>query len=164
MRPPLRALAFLSLVPAIAAAQFPERVQTGVRVRVWIPEPYMQRNGPWKRQLLRGTVSAVENDLLHVTIPGADGTLAIPRASIRRLEVSRGAPSRAISAFERAVTLGLFSALWTAIYNDPDDDDWRSYDTDWRAAGHGAIVGAASGAVIGFLIPTERWRRVRLSR
>ena len=33
---------------------------------------------------------------------------------------------------------------------------------DWRAAEEGAKWGAAVGATIGFIFPTERWRRVRL--
>ena len=83
MRPLFAALAFLALGPALAAAQFPDRVQTGVRVRVWIPEAYQQENAPWRRQLVRATVSGIDNDVLRLTVPGVEGTLSVPRSAIR---------------------------------------------------------------------------------
>lgn len=164
MRPFIAALAFVALGPAVAAAQFPERVQTGARVRVWIPELYQQENGPWRRQLVRATVSGIENDVLRLTIPGAEGTLAVPRSLIRRLDVSYGPPSRAASAFERAVGFALVGAITTALQNDPGSNEWPAYNRDWRAAEEGAKVGAVVGALVGFAFPTERWRRVRLTR
>jgi hypothetical protein len=157
-------LAVLAFLPAIAAAQFPDRVQNGVRVRVWVPEPYMQEQGPWRRQQLRGTVADVEADTLRLAVPGTDGTLAVPRASIRRLDVSKGRPSRAASAFERAVGFAIVGAISVALDNDPRNTEWPHYRRDWRAAEEGAKWGAALGAVVGFALPTERWRRVRLPR
>ena len=86
MRPFITAVAILAFGPALASAQFPERVQAGVRVRVWIPEQYQQENAPWKRQLVRATVSGIDNDVLRLTVPGVEGTLAVPRSAIRRLD------------------------------------------------------------------------------
>ena len=88
--------------PNALAAQFPAEVTVGARVRAWVPEPYRQVDGPARRRLLRGTVPAIASDTLHLSVPGAVGTVAIPRATIRRLQVSRGA-SRPASAIERAV-------------------------------------------------------------
>ena len=34
-----------ALAPSITGAQFPDRVQPGARVRLWIPEAYNQENG-----------------------------------------------------------------------------------------------------------------------
>ena len=164
MRPFITAVALLALGPALAAAQFPDRVQTGVRVRVWIPEPYQQENGPWRRQLVRATVSGIENDVLRLTVPGAEGTLAVQRSAIRRLDVSHGPPSRVVSAFERAAAFAIAGAIGAALENDPGSNEWPAYNRTWRAAGEGAKVGAVVGAVFGFVFPTERWRRVRLSR
>lgn len=96
--------------PNALVAQFPAEVTVGARVRAWVPEPYRQVDGPARRQLLRGTVQAVASDTLHLSVPGAAGTVAIPRASIRRLQVSRGA-SRPASAIERAAGVG---AAWGA--------------------------------------------------
>lgn len=164
MKPFITAVAFLALGPALAAAQFPDRVQTGVRVRVWIPEAYRQENGPWRRQLVRATVSGIENDVLRLTVPGVEGTLSVPRNAIRRLDVSKGPPSRAASAFERALGFAVVGAISAALENDPGSDEWPAYNRDWRAAEEGAKVGAVVGALVGFVFPTERWRRVRLRR
>jgi hypothetical protein len=161
MRPSLT-FAFVGLLlPSIASAQFPDRVQPGVRVRVWLPEPFVQENSPWRRQLLRATVSEVQNDQLRLTVPGSEGTITVPRSSIRRLDVSRG-QSRLWSGLERAVGFAIAGAVAAALENDPDSNEWPNYNRTWRAAEEGAKWGAAVGAVFGLVLPTERWHRVRL--
>lgn len=167
---PSRDMRFLVLAAALlvsaapATAQFPERIQPGVRVRVSLPEAHRQEEGsPWHRQRLRATVSEVGNDTLRLTVPGAVGNLAVARADIRHLDVSRGT-SRAASAFERAIGFAIAGAISAAIENDPQSSEWPNYSRTWRAAGEGAKWGAALGAVVGFVFPTERWRRVRLRR
>jgi hypothetical protein len=164
LKPLLAAVALLALGQRTAAAQFPDRVQPGARVRVWIPEPYLQANGPWKRQQLRATVSGIDGDVLRLTVPGAEGTLSIPRSAIRRLDVSKGPPSRAASALERAVGFAIAGAISAALENNPGSDEWPAYNRTWRAAEEGAKIGAVVGAVVGFVLPSERWRRVKLSR
>ena len=151
----------IALAPSLASAQFPDRVQPGARVRVWLPEPYNQENTPWRRQLLRATVSGVDGDALRLVVPGAGGTITVPRTSIRRLDVSKG-QSRVASAFERAVTGAIGGAIVAALENDPQSTEWPHYNRTWRAAEEGAKVGAVIGAVVGFIFPTERWARVRL--
>jgi hypothetical protein len=153
--------AALALYPALAIAQFPTRVQPGVRVRVWLPEGQQQRGGPWRRQLLRATISAIDSDTLRLTVPGAQGVLSLPRGAMKRLDVSLGT-SRPASAFERAAAGAISGAIWAAIENDPNSSEWPRYRRTWRAAGEGAKWGAAFGAVVGFIFPSERWRRVRL--
>jgi hypothetical protein len=147
-----------------ANAQFPERVQRGTRIRVWIPEVHVQAQGPWRRQQLRGTVMSVTPDTLRMSVPGTDGTLAVARQSIRRLDISRGRPSRAASAIERAFAGAIVGAISVALDNDPRGSEWPHYSREWRAAEEGAKWGAAIGAIMGFVLPTERWRRVRLRR
>lgn len=156
--------AALVIAPTVATAQFPERVQAGARVRVWIPESYQQENAPWRRQLLRGTVTAVAPDVLSLTVPGTDGTITVQRSSIRRLDVSKGPPSRVASAVERAIGFAIAGAITAAFANDPASTEWPAYSRDWRAAEEGAKIGAAVGAIVGFVFPTERWSRVRLRR
>ena len=164
MRHVVTTLAFLALGASPAVAQFPSQLQTGTRVRVWVPEEYRQDgDNPWRRQLLRGTLSGVDADALRLTIPGAEGSLTIPRNAIRRIDVSKG-QSRVASAFERAIGGAIVGAIGTALENDPNSTEWPHYNRDWRAAEEGAKWGAVFGAAVGFIFPTERWRRVRLSR
>jgi hypothetical protein len=148
----------LLAVPSIGLAQFPVEVRQGARVRVWIPETDRQQEGPYRRQLLRGTVESVDGTL-RLRVPGAAGSLAIPRASVRRLDVSRGV-SRAASAVERAVGGAIGGAIGFALLNDPRRRGGPHYRTDWRAAGVGAAWGGGIGAVIGLAFPHERWHRV----
>jgi hypothetical protein len=158
------ALLLVAFTPVVANAQFPEGVGSGTRVRVWVPEAYMQEQGPWRRQQLRGTVASVATDTLYLSVPGTEGTLAVARQSIRRLDVSRGRPSRVASAIERAFGGAIVGAISVALKNDPYGSEWPNYSRDWRAAEEGAKWGAAIGAAVGFILPTERWRRVRLRR
>lgn len=154
----LLAAGFLLGAPYIAVAQFPPEVQPGMRVRVWIPETARQQDGPNKRQLLRGTVESVDGSL-RLRVPGTTSALAIPRASVRRLDVSRGV-SRGASAVERAVGGAIGGAILFGLLNDPKRSGGPHYRTDWRAAGVGAAWGAGIGAVVGFAWPHERWHRV----
>jgi hypothetical protein len=157
----MRLLILFSLlvaVPSIGLAQFPAEVRPGARVRVWVPEPDRQQEGPYRRQLLRGTVESVEGTL-RLRVPGTVGSLAIPRASVRRLDVSRGV-SRPASAVERAVGGAIGGAISFALLNDPRRRGGPHYRTDWRAAGVGAAWGGGIGAVIGLAFPHERWHRV----
>ena len=151
-------ISFLLAAPVTAEAQFPAEVRPGTRVRVWIPETPRQEEGPNRRQLLRGTVESVDATL-RLRVPGTTGSLAVPRAAVRRLDVSRGV-SRGASMFERAVGGAIGGAVTVASLNDPQRSDWPHYRTDWRAAGVGAAWGAGFGAVIGAIWPYERWRRV----
>ena len=157
------AIAGLGTLPAALRAQFPADLPVGARVRVWLPETYRQEEGPLRRQLLRGSVSGVAADTLLLTIPGAVGAVAIPRVTLRRLDVSRGV-SRPASAVERAIGGAIGGAITYALMNDPRRSGSPHYRTDWRAAGVGASWGAGIGAAVGFIFPNERWRRVRLSR
>src|SRR5919206_2562033 len=91
----------LLVLPAMAAAQFPEEVKPGMRVRVWLPEARRQQQAPEHRQVVRGTVESTDGSVLRLNLNGATGPLSIPRASIIRLDVSRGVNPLA-SAFESA--------------------------------------------------------------
>ena len=155
------ALVGLTTAPNALRAQFPSEVQVGARVRLWLPEPYRQAEGPVRRQLLRGTIEGVTADTLRLSIRGAAGPIAIPRGSVRRLEVSGGV-SRPASAVERAVGGAIGGAVTWALMNDPRRKGGPHYRTDWRAAGVGASWGGGIGAVTGLLFPHEHWRRVRL--
>jgi hypothetical protein len=152
-------ISFLLAAPRLAYAQFPAEVQPGTRVRVWVPETTRQEQGPYRRQILRGTVDSVGESTLHLRIAGGAGSLVVPRAAVRRLDVSRGV-SRGASMFERAVGGAIGGAIGYALLNDPRRSGGPHYRTDWRAAGVGAAWGAGVSAVVGLTFPYERWRRV----
>jgi hypothetical protein len=155
----LLVIGFLVALPRNASAQFPAEVRPGTRVRVWIPEAARQEAAPERRQLIRGTVESVDASTLRLAVPGTLGSLAIPRASVRRLDVSHGV-SRGISMVERAVGGAIGGAVTLGIANNPRNATGPHYRTDWQAAGVGAAWGGGFGALIGLLFPYENWRRV----
>ena len=150
---------FLLVIPRFAGAQFPAEIQPGTRVRVWIPEATRQQEEPVRRQLIRGTVESVDRGILRLEVPGTAGSLAIPRAAVRRLDVSRGV-SPGASMIERAAGGAIGGAILFGLLNDPRRTGGPHYRTDWRAAGVGAAWGGGIGAVVGLIWPYERWRRV----
>lgn len=158
------AISLVGIMPATLEAQFPADIHSGARVRVWIPEPYRQQDGPARRQLLRGTVESVTPEMLRLSIPGTVSSVEIPRSAVRRIQVSRGEPSRPASAIERAIGGAIGGAISFAAMNDPRRTGGPHYRTDWRAAGVGASWGAGLGALVGFVFPHEQWRGVRLRR
>jgi hypothetical protein len=159
MRSFILAGALLSMPFVATRAQFPVDVQPGTRVRVWLPEPTRQEQSPEHRMVVRGTVESVNGDALRVAIPGTQGSLTIPRTSVRRLDVSKGV-SRAASGFERMVEGAVVGAIYAALMNDPGRRNGPSFRTDWEAAGVGAGIGAGAGLFVGVVAPYERWRRV----
>ena len=149
----------LFLLPTLATAQFPSEVRPGARVRVWIPEARRQNPPPERRQLIRGTIESVDANTLRLGVPGTTGSIAIPRTSVVRLDVSRGV-NRFASAIEGAAGGAIAGAVTFALMNDPRRKGGPHYTRDWRAAGVGAEWGAGIGAVIGALFPHEQWKRV----
>src|SRR4051794_28017579 len=149
----------LLAVAQVGAAQFPNDVQPGTRVRVWVPEPARQDQQPDHRQLLRGTVESVDGGVLRLVVPGTAGELSIPRSSVRRLDVSHGV-SPAASMIQRAAGGAIGGAILFGLLNDPNRSGGPHYGTDWRAAGVGAAWGAGIGGGLGLIFPFEQWRRV----
>jgi hypothetical protein len=152
-------IAALLVAPRLAAAQLPAEVRPGTRVRVWLPEPRRQEPGPENRQLIRGTVESIDGGVLRLGLPGTSGSLTVPRASIIRLDVSRGV-NRGASMIERAAGGAIAGAITFALMNDPRRTGGPHYKRDWRAAGVGAEWGAGIGAALGLIFPHEQWRRV----
>jgi len=152
-------IGFLLFAPSFAEAQFPAEVRPGTRVRVWIREGERQAEGPNRRLLLRGNVESVNAGTVRLGVPGTAGSLAIPRASVRRLDISKGV-SRGASMFERAVGGAIAGAITLASMNNPRNETGPNFRTDWEAAGMGAAFGGAAGAIVGLIWPYERWRKV----
>ena len=84
-------------------------VEVGTRVRLWLPEPHRQVDGPPRRQLLRGTVEGLTADTLRLSVPGTVGIVAVPRATVRRLEQyeARGILASVTGLVERNTTTNL---------------------------------------------------------
>lgn len=85
----------------------------------------------------------------------------VPRSALVRLDVSRGAPSRWQSAASGVVSGALLGVLWGHVLYDYGLHGHR-FDSQAQARATGAVFGAATGAFVGALVPTERWRRIPL--
>ena len=154
-------LAITTSLPSTLPAQWPEELADGARVQARLPETQYQM-GSRRGHLLRGRVTVLTSDTLYLAVTDSVGPLAIPRALVQRLELSRGVPSRALSALRQGVVsgaVGAFSAL--AAFSLVDE----SGGTD---AGEAALVyggiSFAAGAIVGALFPRERWKRLRLEK
>jgi hypothetical protein len=156
---PLTLIGLLAVLGfAESTAQWPAKVAPGARVRVRLPEVEYQETIP-RGHLLRGRVSALAADTLYLAITDSVGPLAVPRALIQRLDLSRGVPSRGVSALRQGVITGALSALMLVLLNQADE---TGHD-DGEAALVGGGIGFATGAILGAIFPRERWKKVRTS-
>jgi hypothetical protein len=153
------ALLAIALLSRGAEAQWPREIESGNRVRVTVPEAELQR-GSRRGHSLRGTVARLDPDTLYLRITDSLPPLAIPRAWIKRLDLSRGVPPRVTNAARVGLFWAAIGALELLLYNGVDDSNTLSAG---QATLLGAGVGLALGATFGALYPTERWRRVPLS-
>lgn len=158
--------AALLAAPAALRAQPFSEFAPGARVRV--VDPATGRTV--------GTVQSVAGDSLVVLSgKGEDArTVTFSLSSIRTLQVSRGKPSRPVSALQGAA-LGLLTGaaggvagttigyLSTQDDCDGSEDDWMCFsfaESTLLGVIIGAPMGAAWGAVAGFVFPQERWRSI----
>jgi hypothetical protein len=161
--------AALLAAPVALRAQSAAGLASGTRVRVVEPA-----NG---RTV--GTVSEVRGDTLMVITGIGESwrVVALPLSSIRSLQVSRGRPSRHVSALQGAA-LGVLTGaaggvagmtIGTLAMQDSCDGspDQLMCFTMAESAVLGIIIGApmgaAWGAVAGFVFPQERWRSITVA-
>jgi hypothetical protein len=170
MRVLLPALVPLLLAAPVARAQstspsgtpFDGAVTAGARVRVTLPDSVRQGALLPHRQAVVGTVARVAGDTLVLEVPSARGTLAVARGDLRALAVSRGVPGRAESALREGLNLAIGVGLAFAIVRTSDDRDARPFRSAGEAALAGGAIGFGTGALLGAVRPSERWRAVRL--
>lgn len=161
--------AALLAAPAALRAQTVAELAPGTRVRV--VDPSTGR--------IVGTVESVAGDnLVVLSGKGEDArTFALSLSSIRSVQVSRGTPSRPVSALQGAALGALTGAaggvagatIGHLSYQDDCDggeDDWVCFSMAESALIGviiGAPMGAAWGAALGFVFPQERWRSITVA-
>jgi hypothetical protein len=127
-------------------AQGWESVVPGSRVSIRVTDSI--HAGGLRRNAVVGTVLDRDSSFVYLRVTAAD-TLRVPRSSITALAVSKGR-SRTRSAIKYALLEG---ALFGAFLPCSRETPRKVYLT----VGAGTVV----GAVIGALVPDERWRRVK---
>ena len=148
--------------PTLTAQAAPAPVAVGARVMLTLPDPGPHRFGvrPPERWLV-GELVAITADTFAVRPHPLLEPVRVPRSILRRLHVSRGAPSRWRSAASGAVGGALIGVLWGHnLY--AVGLSGRRFESHAQARATGAVVGATIIAISGALFPTERWRRVPL--
>ena len=157
----LLAIPLLLVLAVPAAAQYPDDVVAGVRVRLAVRDSARQEPLLPRQQTIIGTVANVAGDTLYLAVPSTTGTIAVPRESVRQLSISRGVPSRAESALRHGLEWAVAGALSFYLAQPYGDED-ETFDSDGQAALVGAGIGFGLGVVLGAVSPSERWRRIRL--
>jgi hypothetical protein len=133
-----------------ATAQSVADLSSGARVRITLPDSVPQAPLTPKARSVIGTLARVTADTLWLHVAGPD-TLRVPRATLRRIEVSRGR-SRSRSAMQQGLLMGLSVGGIGVARNDGEIG---------RDAVGTAALGAVLGALLGALQPYEHWRTVR---
>ena len=145
----------VGLLPVRLPAQAPPAIGVGARIRVWTPD----------MRKVTGRVEASTADLLVVQPDGTTASVSLPVASLSRIDISRGLPSRAHSAWTRARWGALIGAVPGAISLGLQHEQVGGGSSAARAAALGAwsggLFGGLIGAVVGAARPGEDWERVR---
>lgn len=129
-------------------------IAEGMRVRIGVRDSIPQSAFPSFSQPLTGTVVSFTYDTLYLRLGEAPTTIAIPRRNIVTVAMSAGPPSRRISA----AYVGGMSAVILGLFMPEIDAKEQRFGSEWAAAAVGATIGFAAGALVGALIPSERWR------
>ncbi len=102
-----------------------------------------------------GIVRAITAETLYLHPAAPSRTPAVPRIMIQSVRISRGPPSRRVSARER----GLIGAvLMGLVFSSKRLELDQQYGSSFNAVAAGAGIGLVAGATIGALWPHERWR------
>jgi hypothetical protein len=154
---------------ASADAQFstafdvPTPVDTGARVRVSVASEFRQL-WPLAARVHRfqGTVRAISADTLYLELPNTIGRVAVPRTSIRWLEVSLGQRSRLAKAIEAGIIGAVIFGGSARAAHEEARARGRGYDAAWKAVVAGASIGFGFGIYLGTRQESEHWATARL--
>ncbi len=190
MRHATMLVAILAFVPASATAQAPPPVKVGDRVRVTAPDVGRREGtvqllttdslvirpeyGAWPVQLLTtdSLVMQPEYGEWTVYLRRQPNPLAIPLASVTRLEVSRGRKSRV----GRGAGIGLLGGgllgltISSVVLARNNGCTGQGFVEPTRggcialATVGGAVVGTLLGLVVGAMASTDKWKAVSLLR
>ena len=150
----------------ISSAQDPGTLRTvasptiaaGTRVRVTVSSASRSSFFDSRVERFRGTLLSSSPDTLYLALSNVDGSIAIPRTAVRRVETSLGT-----SRWPTAIKAGIVGAvlfggrMWVAH----EDPRTRRFPDAWQAVAVGSTAGFAAGAWLGSRHPSERWRAAR---
>lgn len=155
-------VAMLACLPQVATGQ---TLAPGARVRVTVPCP--SAGGQLCTQV--GNLLATGADGVRIAL--ADSTASYGRASLRRLEVSRGVRSHRLIGAGIGFLVGagatyvvLNSGGSTASCDRGANQDAMSAGECLALTAAGGVAGAGLGVLVGSLIRSERWEEVPLDR
>jgi hypothetical protein len=106
------------------------------------------------QQFLYGTLSSVYADSLTLQLRAGTAPMRISAAAIDRFYASRGVPSQRESAIRGAARGALVGAAMGFVMHTLIGDGLGVIGT--------AALQGTLGGVVGYLLPQERWRRVKL--
>lgn len=159
---PSIALALAANTTAVFAQRpFPATLTAGSRVRVAIADTVLQSPLGFSGQLIYGTVSARTDDTLYLTIPNTTGSLAVPRARMLSLAISKGMPTRGRSVAVYGARYAVLGAAMFYLLHGAGRND-GALGSRGAATAAGGGVGLALGVFLGARAPVEQWRNVRL--
>jgi len=149
------------LIAASAGAQLlrfpkPRLIAIGDRVQIGIRDD-ASSHAPFApvAEHIRGVVRAIAPDTLYLDLPSPLGAVAVPRATIRGVEVSTGTPSRAASAAEFGEAGALLGGLFLPSLIPHAQ---QRFGSSGRAVAASVGIGLGVSAIIGALVPYEHWR------
>ncbi|MGH7753112.1 MAG: hypothetical protein ACREN5_09870 [Gemmatimonadales bacterium] len=161
---PTLILAVLDAVPSPAQAQ----LAPGERIRV--------TTDGWRLKPMVGTLESIDQDTVRLRMADSAASTPIPRAYIRRVEVSRGQRSNALGGAVVGAAFGAGVGVIVAQLS-PRPKTCRFTGSYWfcratpgseRNLASAALAGATLGAFLGLIKSAEssgeRWERVPLSQ
>jgi hypothetical protein len=153
----LLAVVLSGVVGANALAQANAPVQPGQRVRV--------RSTVTSTPELTGVVEAVRPDTLLVRDDDRSVATAVPLPTVDRLQVSLGRHSHWVRGAGIGFVVGAVTgAVLGAAGHNEEDVFFGPGATAFMGAILLSPIGAATGALVGLMVKTERWETVSLDR